>query len=227
MPPLRYLCLHGAGTNSDIFQAQLGPIIRELSKYDCADFVFVDGELDSEPGPGVAGTFDSPYYTYFKWPRSPNASDDTSVEEAYQLIYDVLAGDEGPFDGLMGFSHGATLAFGFLVNHAKTRPHQPLRALGLRCAVFMSSIPPFRQLDSGELLFDACMGGHIDIPSITIAGRKDFVYEHTVRMASLCMPGPAQLLIHDMGHEVPRDSRNVHEIAAAIRKLGDMAMLVR
>jgi predicted esterase len=190
-----------------------------------AEFVFIDGELDSGPGPGVSGTFEPPYYTYFKWPRAvKDPDDDLSVEAAYQYIYDVLEGEDGPFDGILGFSHGATLAFGFLVHHAK---RDPQRDLGLRCAIFMSSLPPFRQFDTGELLFDAGMQGHMHLPSLTIAGRKDFVFEHTLRLASLCDPAPAQLLIHDQGHEVPRDSRNVREIAAAIRRLGDVAMLMR
>ncbi|KAH9988766.1 putative DUF341 family oxidoreductase [Xylariaceae sp. FL0662B] len=225
MPPLRFLCLHGAGTNSSIFQAQLGPLIRELSKDHCAEFVFVDGELSSDAGPGISGIFEPPYYSYFKWPRSKDPEDDKSVEEAYDLIYEILEGDEGPFDGLIGFSHGATLAFGFLVNHAKTRSLEPVRNLGLRCAIFMNSLPPFRQLDSGELLFDGEMDGYLDIPSLNIAGRKDFVYEYSLRLAKLCNPAPTRLLVHDKGHEVAGDPRNVREIAAAIRHLCQIAML--
>ncbi|RFU24181.1 hypothetical protein B7463_g12157, partial [Scytalidium lignicola] len=121
------------------------PLSRELSKDQSIEFVFVDGELGSEPGPGVEGFFEPPYYTYFKWPRSAAPEDDQSVEIAYELIYDILTSDEGPFDGLVGFSHGATLAFGFLVHHAKTRQQQPIRSLGLRrCIPTLVAVRPNR-----------------------------------------------------------------------------------
>jgi hypothetical protein len=32
---------------------------------------------------------------------------------------------EGPFDGVLGFSHGGTLAAGFMIHHAKMNPNEP------------------------------------------------------------------------------------------------------
>jgi hypothetical protein len=205
----------------------VGPLCAELTKDQSAEFAFLDGEFETEPGPGVAGYFEPPYFSYFTWPRSTICSDadDRTVEEAYEQLYETLENDEVGFDGLIGFSHGATLAFGFLVHHAKSRPTQPIRNLGIRCAVFICSLPPFRQAPTGELLFDEGMAGHLEIPSLVIAGRRDFVYEHTLRLAKLCGPAPSRMLVHDRGHEIPGDPRNVREMAAAVRQLCQVAML--
>ncbi|KAI9658370.1 MAG: hypothetical protein M1821_002503 [Bathelium mastoideum] len=238
MPPLRFLCLHGAGTNAEANQ-----LTRELSKDYSAEFEFIEGQISAGPGPGVSGIFDPPYYNYFQWPRTTcnAAEDDNTVTAAFEQIYEALDGEEGPFDGVLGFSHGATLAFSFLVHHAKAAaqrcsPSPPSRSLGLRCAVFIAGMPPFREGDAvegkathdgRELVFDDDVDGYIDIPSLTVTGRRDFVHEHSLRLAKMCGgPGLARLLVHDKGHEVPADVRNVRTIASAIRQLGQIAMVL-
>ncbi len=40
---MRFLCLHGAGTNSEVFRAQLGPICAQLEGH---EFVFLDGHIE-------------------------------------------------------------------------------------------------------------------------------------------------------------------------------------
>ena len=62
------------------------------------------------------------------------------MREAYALLSHIID-TEGPFDGILGFSHGATLAFGFLVQHAREHPYE---AMPVRCAVSFSGMPPFR-----------------------------------------------------------------------------------
>ncbi|KAF2215725.1 hypothetical protein CERZMDRAFT_89976, partial [Cercospora zeae-maydis SCOH1-5] len=62
--------------------------------------------------------------------------------EAYELLYDVIE-DDGPFDGILGFSHGGTLASGFIMHHMAMRPSEPLP---FRCALFFNALPPFRKV---------------------------------------------------------------------------------
>ncbi|KAK2737578.1 hypothetical protein FQN55_001008 [Onygenales sp. PD_40] len=64
-PPLpAILCLHGAGTSSEILHIQTIRLRRELS--DRFSFVFVDAPFETEPGPGVLPVFADvgPYYTW-------------------------------------------------------------------------------------------------------------------------------------------------------------------
>ena len=136
--------------------------MRELKQDNTAEFHFVEGDVDSEPGPGIEGFYEGPFYSYYKFPRAFDDSDE-SMLSAYELLYDILE-EEGPFDGVLGFSHGGTLASGFLMHHAKTRPFDPSP---FRCAIFMNSLPPFR-MNPGEspVVDDGFLEGCIQIPTL-------------------------------------------------------------
>ncbi|TQB72748.1 hypothetical protein MPDQ_006464 [Monascus purpureus] len=220
---MRLLCLHGWGTNVKILQAQLNPLMRELQRDNTAVFHFIEGDIEATPGPGIEGFFDGPFYSYYKFPRTFDDTDaDESMLEAYELLYEVVEQD-GPFDGVLGFSHGGTLASGFLVHHAKTRPYDPPP---FRCAVFLNSLPPFRMesLDKTPVV-DEGLEGYINIPTLSIAGRKDFAYKFSLALHGLCDPRVSHLVVHDKGHDVPRDPKNVSAMAQAIRALLTEALL--
>jgi hypothetical protein len=78
-----------------------------------------------------------------------DSDDSEALEEAYDMIYEAIE-EDGPFDGILGFSQGATLAFQFLVEHAKRNPYEvPGEGASFRCAVFICGMPPFR-MDYGD-----------------------------------------------------------------------------
>lgn len=64
-----------------------------------------------------------------------------TLEDAYELIYEAIE-EEGPFDGVLGFSQGASLAYSFLQQHARKNPFDPPWAI-FRYAVFICGMPPF------------------------------------------------------------------------------------
>lgn len=85
-------------------------------------------------------------------------------------MYDVLE-EEGSFDGVIGFSHGTTLAYAFLLQHTKEHPLEPPYAL-FRRAVFVSgSLDPtedgvkLKSNETGEVL--------LRIATLHIAGKAD------------------------------------------------------
>ena len=47
---MRFLCLHGHGTNSQILEAQLEPLRASLPSD--WEFLFLDGEVETIPAPG-------------------------------------------------------------------------------------------------------------------------------------------------------------------------------
>ncbi|KAL2864148.1 putative DUF341 family oxidoreductase [Aspergillus lucknowensis] len=227
--PLRLLCLHGWGTNIKILQSQLSGLISNLSMDNTATFHLLEGDFDSDPGPGIEGIHDPPYYSYHTFPRPlsapPSHCDDDEVLDAYDRLYEVLA-TEGPFDGLLGFSHGGTLAAGFLINHAKQYPGEEPP---VRCAIFINSLPPFR-MDSegycakegkvkGEIVLEDDLAGYINIPTVSIAGAKDPLFEYSRALYELCERGRSAWVVHSRGHDVPIDKKNVAGMAMAIRKL--------
>lgn len=48
---MRFLCLHGTGTSSRIFEAQVSRITDQLEGHH--DFVFLQGEVETDPAPGI------------------------------------------------------------------------------------------------------------------------------------------------------------------------------
>ncbi|KAF4216629.1 hypothetical protein CNMCM8980_006511 [Aspergillus fumigatiaffinis] len=58
------------------------------------------------------------------------------VKTASDLVWDIID-EEGPFDGVIGFSQGASLALSILYHHQINRPHQPPP---FRFAVFLCSV---------------------------------------------------------------------------------------
>lgn len=123
------LCLHGSGTNSEIFQIQTIRIRRELGNY--FNFVFVDAPFECGPGPGVLPFFEDvgPFYTWMI--REPSEARDplkASIDMPSQTR-EVLAqaireekerngGDRG-FVGVLGFSMGGRLAAGLLLDQQR------------------------------------------------------------------------------------------------------------
>ena len=55
--------------------------MSDLQRDNIATFHFVEGEIDSEPGPGIAGFYEGPYYSYYRFPRSfsPEDMDETDI----------------------------------------------------------------------------------------------------------------------------------------------------
>lgn len=188
--------------------------MKELQLDNTATFHFVEGDIDSEPGPGIAGYYEGPYYSYYKFPRS-FSDDESSVQEAYDILYDIID-EEGPFDGVLGFSHGGTLASGFLIHHAKRYPREPPL---FRCAIFVNSLPPFRMNPGENPVIDSDLDGYINIPTVSVGGAKDWLLEYSRALHRLCNSSRSIWVMHSKGHDIPRDKKNVAVMAAAIRKL--------
>lgn len=180
-------------------------------------FHFLEGEVDSDPGPGIAGYYDGPYYSYYRFPRSFSAEDDDESEilEAYDLLYECIS-IHGPFDGVLGFSHGGTLAAGFLIHHAKMLPQEPPL---FRCAIFVNSLPPFRMHPGEYPVIDEGLEGYIQIPCVNVAGAKDPLFECSLALHQICDPQRSTFVVHGKGHDIPTDQKNVAIMATAIRKL--------
>ncbi|KAJ5750513.1 hypothetical protein N7533_007541 [Penicillium manginii] len=213
---------HRIGIDSQIDNPLIGGLIGDLQKDNKATFHFLEGEVDSEAGPGVGGYYDGPYYSYYRFPRtfSLEDADETDILEAYELLYETIS-LHGPFDGVLGFSHGGTLAAGFLIHHAKQQragillPEAPL----FRCAIFVNSLPPFHMNSGQHPVIDDDLDGYITIPCVSIAGAQDPLFNCSLALHRICDSRSSKFVVHGKGHDVPTDQRNVAIMASAIRKL--------
>ncbi|RYP52697.1 hypothetical protein DL768_002204 [Monosporascus sp. mg162] len=113
---MKFLCLHGMGTNADVYEAQLAPIRAQMDP--SHEFIFVDGLTECSPSDGVSELFSGPFYCYYSKPTAER------LQAAYDLVLELIE-DEGPFHGIFGFSHGGALAASLLLYHRKVASQEP------------------------------------------------------------------------------------------------------
>ncbi|KAK7941484.1 uncharacterized protein PG986_013871 [Apiospora aurea] len=145
---MRILCLHGRGTNSDIFERQLE--IKAPSKsrashhrliYIDYAFDFLDGEAEVNPAPGIEGLLPGPYLAWHRRHFAPE------VARAHDLVRQALE-EDGPYDGIIGFSQGAAMAASLILSSSKpsssAAAHEAVGGLQppFRFAVFICSVLP-------------------------------------------------------------------------------------
>jgi hypothetical protein len=206
----------------------LGPLITELQRDNSAEFTFIDGPVAQPAGPGIAGVYDGPYLGYFRCDQLPPAHDVAalgqalrsdafreSIAAAFDLIDGILE-NEGPFDGVLGFLHGTTLAAAFLLHHTATRPQDPPWA-PFRCAVFIAGLAPFEE-DGSRMRADE-RGAVFKLPSVHVAGREDEIFEESLNLYRLCERDRAVLVVHEKGHLIPRETEDLTAMARSIRGL--------
>jgi hypothetical protein len=119
------------GTNAQIYEAQLSPIVAQMDS--THEYYFPEGFIECEAPPGVPALFQGPFYCFYAKPTAEQ------VKAAYEFVLEVIE-EEGPFDGIMGFSQGGALAAMILLHHRKTSPHLPDL---FRLAVFTCASLPF------------------------------------------------------------------------------------
>ncbi|KXL46853.1 hypothetical protein M433DRAFT_538131 [Acidomyces richmondensis BFW] len=164
---MKVLCLHGRGSNNDIFRAQTAAIRAELEDF---EFVFVQGTVRHTEGNWSLYTTQFsklPLYTYY------NPFDPKSILQTHHDLEHILA-TEGPFDGVLSYSGGAALAAEILAKHS-----DPLTLdRPFRFAVFINGASPLRcfELKDIELTDDI-----VDAAPMTAAAESMFLRPSALR----------------------------------------------
>jgi hypothetical protein len=146
---MRILCLHGYGTSPDVMKYQMSPLIKQCDP--SWEFYYLPGNLECplDPGElivhtisvtfcvvlilmvGIAPAVPGPYLCYSA------DLDPTSMRGAHALVKETFD-NEGPFDGVFGFSQGAAVLLAYLLEQITIYPEKPLP---VRFGIFCSSIP--------------------------------------------------------------------------------------
>lgn len=111
--------------------------------------------------------------------------------------------DNGPFEAVLAFSQGATLAATFIAYYGVEY---------FKCAVFIcGGIRGLRAKLMSEL-------GEVTIPVSTghILGIHDDLYAAGVELSELCSKGNRLVMAHDGGHEVPKGEGPLAEMARLV-----------
>lgn len=134
---------------------------------------------------------------------------------------------EGPFDAVMAFSQGASLAATVIAQ--PVQHNQASVNCGFKCAVL---ICPGQPLDPvalwrGEVrTLEAKVDGDvIQIPTAIIMGSKDPSLQDSLNLYNLCCAQTRELSDHGGGHEVPLASKHItSKMVDAIKTVIDKAL---
>jgi hypothetical protein len=178
------------------FKVQLAPLVKELESDKTASFYFLQGPYEVTPPAGYEEFFGGPPYYRFIVPSDADsdaidvierirdfpqletpemtmrelmtygvAKTDDSARRTLEYLYETME-KEGPFDGIVGYSEGATIA-GTLLLHEQMRDRDEGRIPMLKCGLFFGGWPPMRPTLDGIVLADE---SHlmIDVPTVHI-----------------------------------------------------------
>ncbi|KAB8300443.1 hypothetical protein EYC80_000615 [Monilinia laxa] len=191
-------------------------------------YEFVEGVLPCPIDPELQSfaTDDSPCFQYF------DLSSPASYLQAVEQL-DSFITTEGPFDGILAFSQGATIAGTLLarqyqnVNDGVIAPNSP----PFKCAIFFSGIQPvdWEELATGEVrILDAGVDGDLlKLPTVHVWGRQDLMWsKESENLSRLCDSHSRMICIHNGGHEIPgpRLGNSVAEAVRAIRRTIDSSL---
>uniref|UniRef100_A0A0N5B0E6 FSH1 domain-containing protein n=1 Tax=Syphacia muris TaxID=451379 RepID=A0A0N5B0E6_9BILA len=181
MGPLKILCLHGYRQNGDYFYEKTGAFRKALKGLAIFD----------ERGEGLAWWFSQSNNTF----SSTDATDiDTGFQKSVDLIVKLVK-DKGPYDGIMGFSQGAS----FAVLLASLRA---MKKIDLDFS-FLILFSGFQSLCSkhAELMAAKLTG----IYSLHVYGKNDQVvdFHMSEKLVSMFDPDKCDVIIHEGGHYVP------------------------
>ncbi|KAF3905337.1 hypothetical protein AA313_de0204024 [Arthrobotrys entomopaga] len=215
---MHLLCLHGLGTNSKVLEVQTAAIRAELGGGHTYDFV--NGTVPWPKAPELGDMFldEDQYFAYYD-PENPLSM--------YKAILDLkrYIEVEGPFDGVLGFSHGAALASSYLLGQVVLADSEKLKSESpWKYAIFLSGGVPcdLTFLRKGELVpVTKTSKLQIGIPTAHIFAKNDVWYEiGSSVIESLSISQVRHISIHNEGHVIPsrRSPEALCSAANAIRR---------
>ncbi|NMO15655.1 DUF924 family protein [Pyxidicoccus fallax] len=196
-PKLKILALHGFRQNGEVFRARTRKLRHALE--DIAEFTFVTSpHVYSPQGETRAATLAAfgtipEYPTQRVWWMS---SEDNSVYEGFDAsvaYLETVFREQGPFDGVVGFAQGGTLA-------AVLAAMQPHPTLSIRFAICISAFPSRARAHAKYV-----QPRSIQVPALHVVGTRDILVtpDRSLQLFETFDPSAATLLKHPGGHFVP------------------------
>ncbi|KAI7775822.1 FSH1 domain containing protein [Diaporthe eres] len=212
----KVLCLHGIGSNSDIFEAQTASLRYCLGE--SYEFSFVDGGHLWPAAAGIEASYGKEQsFSCFSYYDGTAAS----AAEAVRDLASYLC-ENGPFHYVLGFSLGASLIATLLLGENTDESIRKAKDM-VKSAVFICGIPPqnWEQLRSGHLEEtnpeDLAEDMKIDTHTIHAFCLEDDQFPgRSQLLLKLCQNGASVKILHTAGHDVPRKSDEVEALAKAM-----------
>ncbi|CAI7624835.1 unnamed protein product [Penicillium glandicola] len=212
---MHFLCLHGRGTNSEIFKRQTAALRHELG--DSHTYDFVDGTFPSALNEDLRELLppDDETFAYCN-PLSPQ-----SCAKAFDDLERYVQ-TEGPYDGVMGFSLGATFVMSWMFKKLREQKDNKPVQLPFKVGIFFSApgLLQYHDLLAKQLFaskFDPA-DGLLDLPTAHIWGCHDRDKEKAEAASQAFNEGVRSVFVHDKGHEIPISSDSVIMMAKVINR---------
>ncbi|KAL8129304.1 hypothetical protein V2J09_018459 [Rumex salicifolius] len=187
---MKILCLHGFRTSGAFLSKQIGrwdPSILSLFDLD-----FPDGKFPAGGKSDIEGFFRPPYFEWFQF--NPDFTEYTNLDECITYLCEYIT-SKGPFDGLLGFSQGATLSgliMGYQAQGKLLKEHPPFK--------LFVSISGTKFRDEG--MCEVAYKDPIKVKSVHLIGEKDHLKEPSEEFATAFVD--PLIIRHPQGHLVPR-----------------------
>ncbi|XP_058185378.1 uncharacterized protein LOC131302652 [Rhododendron vialii] len=188
---MKILCLHGFRTSGSFLE-------KQISKWDPSifhhhfDMEFPDGFYPAGGKSDIEGIFPPPYFEWFQFEKDFTVY--TNLEECISYLCEYMT-TKGPFDGLLGFSQGATLSallLGYQAQGKVLKDHPPIK-------LFVSiSGSKFRDPSICQIAYK----DPIKVRSVHFIGAKDWLRLPSEDLAT-SFHNPL-IIRHPQGHTVPR-----------------------
>lgn len=199
---MKLLCLHGFAQNGPLFAAKaLG--LRKALKKAGVETVFLNGAVGLTPADlpfeALLVGGDSSGKDYRAW---WTLGDEYDMEPALAAVKQCVE-EQGPFDGVMGFSQGAGFAAAVVKRMAEWG-HAP------RCALFYSG---FRlKPEAYQWVYP------VTVPLLHVIGELDTVVseERSMGLVEACEAGTATVLKHPGGHFVPNTKPLINQVVGFV-----------
>ncbi|KAF8018506.1 hypothetical protein BT93_H3400 [Corymbia citriodora subsp. variegata] len=193
----RILCLHGFRTSAKILETQIHKwpesVLEKL------DLVFLDAPYPSTGTSGVEGIFDPPYFEWFQFQVLQDHTEYQNFEECIAYIEDFMV-QNGPFDGLLGFSQGAALSAALpgMQEEGSTLTKVPK----IKFVIIISGAKIGGSKYSAPRLAANAFLAPIKCSSLHVIGEHDF--QKTEGLALIESFVDPLVIHHPKGHTVPR-----------------------
>ncbi|KAI8633018.1 serine hydrolase FSH [Xylariaceae sp. FL1651] len=192
---MRFLCLHGRGTNAEFFKHQMSNVCEALG--DGHEFIFVDGSVPTTTPPPEGIIIRDAKVGGKRlgfWPL-----DDTNIAGYRAVCYELskFIDSQGPFDGFVGFCEGASVASTILAYDTEWQNG----IVGVKCAIFFAGLPPLNLLTARRCSL-ALDGILVRVPTVHIWD-KDGDPDVGQELANVCIEADREVVNHHLGHGVP------------------------
>ena len=150
---------------------------------------------------------------------------DASVPQllrAHEYLSEIIE-EDGPFEGVLGFSQGAEIAASLLFYQGTN--------VTFKFAVFIGGTQPYDVValasgkDSKPVKMHAdTHSARIDIPTAHVIGRGDAYRESSKAILGMCNSREAKVYDHKGAHVVPRGQEAMEDLTAALNWVVDRAI---